>query len=251
MERNYESQFDAWVEDRLTALAPPDHWEPNVPAGLTRLRRGREAASVRRRRGIVYAAAGAATFTTALGAVMTFPLTRALAQRCVDACVAETVPVKSFLLMSLSRRSEGELIPPQQRRIATDFKLEDASGRSVSLADFRGSAVLLNFWATWCAPCNVEIPWFEEFQQRDEAVVLGVSMDDDGWKAVRPYIDRIGVNYPVMIGNDDMAGEYGGLLALPTTVLIDKAGRIAVTHTGLVAKKTYEDELSRLAAERF
>jgi peroxiredoxin len=250
MERNYESGVDAWVERRLTALAPPEHWEPDVPAGLARLRRGRQAAGVRRRRGIVYAAAGAATLTIMLGGVMAFPVTRALAQRCVDACVTETVPVKTFLLMSLSRRGEGGLIPPQQRRIAPDFKLEDSSGRSVSLVAFRGSLVLLNFWATWCSPCKVEMPWFEEFQQRGDAVVLGVSMDDDGWKAVRPYIERLGVSYPVMIGNDGVAREYGGLQTLPTTVLIDKAGRIAVTHTGLVAKRTYEGEFRTLAEER-
>jgi peroxiredoxin len=249
MERNHESKVDAWVDGRLTALAPPDHWEPDVSAGLARLRRGRQAARARRRKGVAYAAVGA----TILGGVMAFPVTRALAQRCVDACVAETSPVKAFVLMNLSRRGADGLTAADQRRMAPDFKLIDAAGRSVSLADLKGSVVLLNFWATWCAPCNVEIPWFEEFQRKSAPsglVVLGVSMDEDGWKAVRPYIDRLGVNYPVMIGNDDVAREYGGLQALPTTVLIDKAGRIAVTHTGLVAKRIYEDELSSLAAER-
>src|ERR1700683_536887 len=100
MERNHESKVEAWVEERLTALAPPDHWQPDVRAGLARWRRGRQAAGVRRRKGIVYAAAGAATLTTALGGVMAFPVTRALAQRCVDACVAETSPVKAYVQMS-------------------------------------------------------------------------------------------------------------------------------------------------------
>src|SRR5436189_111100 len=77
------------------------------------------------------------------------------------------------------------------RKKAPNFSLKDANGDAVSLADYKGKVVLVNFWATWCGPCEVEIPWFVEFEQKYKGrdfAVLGISMDDDGWKAVRPYI---------------------------------------------------------------
>jgi cytochrome c biogenesis protein CcmG/thiol:disulfide interchange protein DsbE len=113
--------------------------------------------------------------------------------------------------------------------------------------------VLLNFWATWCGPCKVEIPWFIEFERAygDAGfAVLGISLDEDGWKSVKPYIEAKNVNYRVMVGNDEIARMYGGLESIPATLLIDKAGRIAATHVGLVEKKTYEEELKALIAEQ-
>src|SRR5580658_7271538 len=88
-----------------------------------------------------------------------------------------------------------------------DFALKDSGGKTVKLSDYRGKVVLLNFWATWCAPCKIEIPWFVEFQQtyksRDFAV-LGVSMDEDGWDSVRPYMAAHKLNYPVVVGGDSI-----------------------------------------------
>jgi len=141
----------------------------------------------------------------------------------------------------------------QERKQAPNFTLKDADGKSVSLADYKGKVVLLNFWATWCGPCKVEIPWFIEFEQRfkDRGFsVLGVSMDEEGWEVVRPYISRSRVNYRILVGSDDLAQQYGGVESLPTTFLIDKSGRIASTHVGLISKSDYENEIVQLLDSR-
>ncbi|MEO8660312.1 MAG: TlpA disulfide reductase family protein [Bryobacteraceae bacterium] len=210
------------------------------------LKQGRRSALARRQKGL-YVLAGVAL----AGTLLAFPVTRVMANRCVDACVAGTNAVGQALGITAAFQSErgSEL---KTLEVAPGFRLKDRHGNPVELADFRGKVVVLNFWATWCGPCKVEIPWFMEFQQRfreSGLTVLGVSMDEDGWKSVGPYLDEHKVNYPVMIGDDELAKAYGGLDALPMTFLINKSGRIAVVHTGLVAKATYEGEIKKLMAE--
>ena len=135
------------------------------------------------------------------------------------------------------------------RKPAADFTLADASGAKVALADYKGKVVLLNFWATWCGPCKVEIPWFIEFNKtyKDRGLaVVGVSLDDDGWKSVKPYLAEKKIDYTVVVGNDAVSKSYGDVDSLPTTFIIDRDGRIAFTHTGLVSKGTYEKEIQSL-----
>ena len=137
--------------------------------------------------------------------------------------------------------------------MAPDFSLSGDAGSVVRLADLRGQVVLLNFWATWCAPCNMEIPWFTDLQQQNHGAgftVLGIAMDDDGWTSVKPFLDRSPLNYRIVLGDDAIAQGYGGIEALPTTFLIDRAGRIAAVHRGLTPKSTYEDEIRRLLDEK-
>lgn len=135
------------------------------------------------------------------------------------------------------------------RKTAPDFTLKDAGGKPVHLSDYKGKVVLLDFWATWCGPCNVEIPWFTEFQRKykDRGFeVLGVSEDDDGWKAVNPFVIDKKINYRIVLGDDKTGDLYGGIEALPTTFVIDRDGRIASVHLGLSGKKEFEDAIEKL-----
>ena len=142
--------------------------------------------------------------------------------------------------------------PEKDRKAAPDFTLKDANGASVKLSDYKGKVVLLDFWATWCGPCKIEIPWFIEFEQtyKDKGfAVVGVSMDEDGWSVVKPYIQERKVNYRVLLGTEMLSQLYGGLDALPSTFLIDRTGRIASVHIGLSSGKDgFVNEIDSLLA---
>jgi len=153
------------------------------------------------------------------------------------------VGVPAAILTACRRRVE--------RRVAPDFELRDSDGRTVRLSDYRGKVVLLNFWATWCGPCAIEIPWFVEFERRHKDrgfAVLGIAMDDEGWEVVRPFMSRFRINYRVLMGNDKVAHAYGGVDSLPTSFLIDREGKVFRVHVGLVSRGRYENELQELLA---
>jgi peroxiredoxin len=139
----------------------------------------------------------------------------------------------------------------KERKPAPDFALKDSTGKTVKMSDYRGKVVLLNFWATWCGPCKIEIPWFMDFEQtyKDKNfAVLGVSLDEDGWEAVKPYIEEKKINYRVVIGTEQVAQLYGDVDSLPTSFMIDRQGRVAAVHVGLVSKSDYEHDIVNLLA---
>jgi peroxiredoxin len=161
------------------------------------------------------------------------------------------------LLWSCSGKQSANVEAAQaikNRKPAADFTLRDANGSAVKLSDYRGKVVLLNFWATWCGPCTLEIPWFEEFERDYKTkglAVVGVSMDEDGWKAIKPYMEAHKMNYRVLLGDDSVSQLYGGVESLPTTFIIDRAGRVAFPpHIGLAGKNEYLKEIQSLLGEQ-
>jgi thiol-disulfide isomerase/thioredoxin len=129
---------------------------------------------------------------------------------------------------------------------APELTLKDLDGKDVSLAQYKGKVVLVNFWATWCEPCKVEIPWLIDMQQKYGTkgfTVLGVAMDDEGRSVVAPFVQKerfevnsveSQMNYPIVIGNDAAADKFGGLLGYPTSVLVGRDGKILKRITGLI-----------------
>ena len=125
-----------------------------------------------------------------------------------------------------------------------DVTFQDLQGSSVPLASMKGKVVLLNFWATWCEPCRGEIPILIQLQQKNSSkgfTVLGAAMDDDGQKVVEPFVkdtkftvggQSMTMNYPIVLGNDEIASQFGGLLGMPTSFLISRDGKIVKKYMG-------------------
>jgi len=146
-------------------------------------------------------------------------------------------------------RAPAAMTAADSRKAAPDFTLTDSKGAPVRLAGYKGRVVLLDFWATWCGGCKVEIPWYMEFQNKYKdrgLVVIGVSMDEDGWKSVRPFLEEHKLNYSVVIGSQDVAKLYGGVSSMPMTLLIDRQGKIADSQVGMVDKAAFEGEIQAL-----
>ncbi len=130
------------------------------------------------------------------------------------------------------------------------FTVKDITGKPVSFASFKGKVVILDFWATWCGPCKIEIPAFVELQSkyRDRGLaILGFSVDDPIEKLV-PFAEKFKMNYPVLLGydRDDVQESFGPIWGLPTTFVIGRDGKICKKHTGMATKEQFEREILEL-----
>ena len=133
-----------------------------------------------------------------------------------------------------------------------DFERQDLTGRRIRLREYRGKVVLLNFWATWCAPCQQEIPRFEEWQVLYGSrglQVIAVSMDDEA-APVRTLLSKLKVSYPVVMGDAKLGAEFGGVLGLPVTILIGRDGKIVRRIEGDADLRAMEDRIRKLLAEK-
>lgn len=129
------------------------------------------------------------------------------------------------------------------------FTLKDMNGVDVKLSSFQGKVLLINFWATWCGPCRVEIPYLIELQRQyaEDVVVLGVSVDDPAEK-LQPYATEMKVNYPLLVGNgrQDFQDAYGPFWGIPVTVFVGRDGTIHKKHSGIASKEQFEHEIKLL-----
>jgi len=129
------------------------------------------------------------------------------------------------------------------------WELQDVGGKTVRSADFKGKVVILDFWATWCAPCRAEIPDFIALQKQYEnqgLVVIGASVDEGGADVVKPFAQKLGINYPVVLADEKTQEAFGGIEAVPTTFIIDREGRIVKEHMGFADKDKFENEIKPL-----
>jgi peroxiredoxin len=161
-----------------------------------------------------------------------------------------------FLLAHLTATAaepiRATLQPAKDRKPAPAFSLRDAKGKTVSINNYRGHVVLLDFWATWCHGCKEEIPWFSEFQETYRAkglAVVGISVDEGGWDVLEPFLRATHVPYRMLLGSDATMQSFG-LTGLPDTFLIDRKGRIAATYSGgLVDRGDLEVKIRELLAQ--
>jgi peroxiredoxin len=153
------------------------------------------------------------------------------------------------------------IVAKAKREPAPTFHLASSTGKTVQPADYKGKVVLLNFWATKCGGCVLEIPAFIDLQQKYEKsgfTTVGISSDvsysglkndAEGWQLVRPFMASHKMNYPILMGNDSLVTAYGFEL-WPASYLIDKSGKIAATYIGVVDKNDVEANIKALLAER-
>jgi thiol-disulfide isomerase/thioredoxin len=139
-----------------------------------------------------------------------------------------------------------------------DVTFKDLDGKDVTLASLKGKVVIVNFWATWCDPCREEIPWLIEFQQKyaDKGFTfVGVATDEEGKSVVQPFVQTTNfnvnghptlMNYPIVLGGDDIEAKFGGLLGLPTSIVISRDGKIQKKYIGIANRASLEKDIQAL-----
>jgi thiol-disulfide isomerase/thioredoxin len=138
---------------------------------------------------------------------------------------------------------------PLKGKAAPAFTLVNLEGKKVSLADYKGRPVVVNFWATWCGPCKLEMPWFEEFRQKYQAQgfeILGIAEDDAAKDEIAKTAKKAAVTYPILLTDGKVAPAYGGVDMLPTSFYVDRKGLVVTETVGLASKDEVEANIQKL-----
>ena len=153
---------------------------------------------------------------------------------------------------ALGQTSAASQRAAENARRAPDFSLKQMNGDTFRLSDHRGEIVVLNFWATWCPPCRQEIPGFIALQNEFEnqgVTFVGVSLNKDGFSSVRPYAEKMGINYPLVVDDGSVAPKYGGIRILPSTVLIGPEGTIQHRKVGYFPEEQLRSQLNAMLGQ--
>lgn len=167
----------------------------------------------------------------------------------IVAMVVALMLVFGFKLTRRRSQSSESSGSPAKNGFAPDFTLQSLDGKTIRLSDLRGKPVVLNFWATWCAPCKIEMPWFVELQKKYEPAgvqFLGVAMDDASTKEIAEFTQSMNVNYPILLGKETVGDAYGGVQFLPETFYIGRDGKIVDKAFGLKGRGEIEDDIKKI-----
>lgn len=137
-------------------------------------------------------------------------------------------------------------------KMAPDFALKDSKGNTVRLSDHKGKIILVNFWATWCGPCRMEIPGFVKLYEKykDKGfTIIGISVDQAGWQVIKPFMKEHKINYPIVLYNNKVITDYGGIRSIPTTFFINSDGEVLERIIGLRPDSYFEGKIKELLAK--
>jgi thiol-disulfide isomerase/thioredoxin len=154
--------------------------------------------------------------------------------------------------MARHNRANGPVKGQLMGNLAPDFELPALDGKNLKLSDLRGKAVLLNFWATYCGPCKIEMPWFVELQKQygpEGFQIVGVAMDDASTEDIAKFSKEMGVNYPILLGQESVGQSYGGVSVLPTTFFLDRDGKLIAREFGLQSRSVFVDHIKKALSQ--